>query len=37
MLFVVGCLIQSHMGIFVNVLLDGIGDDLRFIQQLVCR
>lgn len=32
---VVGSLIQSYVRVFVDVLLDGIGDDLRFFQQFV--
>ncbi len=35
MLLVVGGLIQSDVGVFVDVLLDGVGDDLRFLQQPV--
>ena len=34
-LFLVCLLVEGDVGVFVDVLLDGIGDDLRLVQQLV--
>lgn len=33
--FLVGLLVKSDVGVFVDVLLDGIGNDLRLFQQLI--